>query len=122
MSIYRVHYDYFGARSELSRILLQELTFYSSGKQSEAFVQTRHGLMAGIEAMVREAQRSGEISTAESGHLIARNLFFTYSAAIRWWIAGPRPVVKTGLADLRRLLQLQMDGLAPHKLGRKRPA
>jgi AcrR family transcriptional regulator len=113
LAIYRCHYDYFGSKPELARILLQELTFYSSGKQAEAFLQTRRRLIDGIEAIVRGAQREGEIGSAEDAQFIARHLFFVYSAAIRWWIAGARPDVKAGLADLRRLLELQVRGLAP---------
>ena len=121
LALYRSHYEYFGSRPELSRILLQELTFYSSGKQAAAFLQTRRRLIAGIEAIVRGAQRGGEITADEDPQFIARHLFFVYSAAIRWWIAGPRPEVKTGLADLRRLLNLQVNGLAPAaNTGRKR--
>ncbi|MBI3372371.1 MAG: TetR/AcrR family transcriptional regulator [Betaproteobacteria bacterium] len=113
LAIYRCHYDYFGSKPELSRILLQELTFYSSGKQAEAFLQTRRRLIDGIEAIVRTAQRKGEIESAEDAQFIARHLFFVYSAAIRWWIAGARPDANAGLADLRRLLELQVRGLAP---------
>ena len=121
LALYRSHYEYFGSRPELSRILLQELTFYSSGKQAAAFLQTRRRLIAGIEAIVRGAQRAGEITADEDPQFIARHLFFVYSAAIRWWIAGPRPEVKAGLADLRRLLDLQVNGLAPAaNTGRKR--
>jgi AcrR family transcriptional regulator len=120
LAIYRRHYDYFGARPELSRILLQELTFYSSGKQSEAFLQTRRTLMSGIEDIVREAQRRGEITADEDAQFIARSLFFSYSAAIRWWIAGPRPNVQAGLEDLQRVLALQISGLAPAKAARKK--
>lgn len=123
MAIYRCHYDYFGSKPELSRILLQELTFYSSGKQAEAFLQTRRRLIDGIEALVRSAQREGAIESAEDAQFIARHLFFVYSAAIRWWIAGPRPNANAGLADLRRLLELQVSGLAPAaKRGKSRPS
>jgi AcrR family transcriptional regulator len=120
LSIYRHHYEYFGTRPELSRILLQELTFYSSGKQSEAFLQTRRRLMKGIEDIVRQAQRDGELTGTEDASFIARNLFFVYSAAIRWWISNPRPKVAAGLAELRRVLELQMTGLAPAAKKRKR--
>ncbi len=123
LALYRSHYEYFGSRPELSRILLQELTFYSSGKQAAAFLQTRRRLIAGIEAIVRGAQRGGEITADEDPQFIARHLFFVYSAAIRWWIAGPRPEVKAGLADLRRLLELQVNGLVPRtKRATSRPA
>lgn len=121
LALYRSHYDYFGSKPELSRILLQELTFYSSGKQAAAFLHTRRRLIDGIEAIVRSAQREGEIGSTEDAQFIARHLFFVYSAAIRWWIAGPRPEVKAGLADLRHLLELQVNGLAPAaRPGRKR--
>ncbi len=120
LSIYRHHYEYFGARPELSRILLQELTFYSSGKQSEAFLQTRRRLMKGIEDIVRQAQRDGKITGTEDASFIARNLFFVYSAAIRWWISNPRPKVAAGLEELRRVIELQMTGLTPAAPKRKR--
>jgi hypothetical protein len=43
--------------------------------------------------------------------VIARYVFFVYSASLRWWIAAPRPDPAKGVADLRRLLELQADGL-----------
>lgn len=113
LAIYRCHYDYFGSKPELSRILLQELTFYSSGKQAGAFLQTRRRLIDGITSIVRTAQREIEIESTEDARFIARHLFFVYSAAIRWWIAGRHPDPRAGIADLRRLLKLQVSGLAP---------
>jgi hypothetical protein len=62
---------------------------------------------------VRRAQRERRILATEEPAFIARHLFFVYSAAIRWWIAAPKPEVKQGLADLRRLLELQFSGLSP---------
>jgi Tetracyclin repressor-like, C-terminal domain len=84
LAIYRCHYDFFGSKPELSRILLQELTFYSS----EAFSQTRRRFIDGICAIVRSAQREGEIESTEDAQFIARHLFFVYSAAIRWWTSS----------------------------------
>jgi len=43
--------------------------------------------------------------------LIARHIFFVYSASLRWWIAAPQPDPAVGVADLRRLLKLQISGL-----------
>jgi hypothetical protein len=43
--------------------------------------------------------------------VIARLIFFVYSASLRWWIAAPRPDPERGIADLRRLLKLQIGGL-----------
>jgi hypothetical protein len=45
--------------------------------------------------------------------LVARHILFVYSASLRWWIAGPRLRPEKGVADLRRLLQLQFRELSP---------
>jgi AcrR family transcriptional regulator len=113
MAIGRCHYYYFAKNPVLSRILLQELVFYSSGKQAEAFHEIRRRLMDGIEKLVRSAQRKGQIRPGENPALIARHIFFTFSAAVRWWIANPRPNPRTGLEDLRRLFGLAIRGLQP---------
>jgi len=47
----------------------------------------------------------------EDPALVARYVFFVYSASLRWWIASPKPDPRTGIADLRRLLRLLVAGL-----------
>ena len=110
-SVFAVHYRWLAEKPALARILLQELTFYSSGKQAATFHSIRTRLMDGIEALVRHAQEKGEISSADKAALIARHAFFTYSASLRWWIAASQPDPEDGIRDLRRLLALQIDGL-----------
>jgi TetR/AcrR family transcriptional regulator len=113
MAVFACHYRRLGENHALSRILLQELTFYSAGKQAATFQDIRQRLIDGIEVLVRRAQHDGRILAREDPSLIARHLFFVYSAAIRWWITAPRPEVREGLAELRRLLELQFSGLSP---------
>ena len=113
MAIFRCHYDYFAKNPVLSRILLRELVFYSSGKQAEKFHEIRRRLMAAIEDLVREAQQARRIRPREDAPLIARHIFFTFSAAVRWWIATPHPNPRSGLKDLRKLIKLQIRGLQP---------
>ena len=114
IAVFRVHYRWLAGKPALARILLQELTFYSSGKQAATFLGIRKRLIDGIEALVRDAQRARRIGTREDAALIARYIFFVYSASLRWWIAAPRPEPGQGVADLRRLLELQADGLRQH--------
>ena len=111
LAVFRVHYRWLATKPALARILLQELTFYSSGKQAATFHGIRKRLIDGIEALVRKAQERREIRTKEKAALIARHVFFVYSASLRWWIATPRPDPETGVADLRKLIKLQIDGL-----------
>jgi len=102
VAVFRVHYRWFGAKPALARILLQELTFYSSGKQAATFQGIRRRLIDGIEQLLRRSRRFHEKDVEPA----ARHIFFVYSASLRWWIAAPRPDPAKGVADLRRLLQL----------------
>ena len=111
LAVFRVHYRWLATKPALARILLQELTFYSSGKQAATFLGIRRRLIDGLAALVRAAQRDRQIRSREDPALIARYIFFVYSASLRWWIAAPRPNPGKGVADLRRLLKLQADGL-----------
>ncbi len=122
MAVFGPHYRRLGENAALSRILLQELTFYSAGKQAATFQNIRARLIHGIELLVRRAQSARRIAAHEDPARIALLLFFVYSAAIRWWITAPRPEVKEGLAELRRLLELQFGGLAPAGGGRRTPS
>jgi AcrR family transcriptional regulator len=111
MAVFRVHYRWLASKPALARILLQELTFYSSGKQASTFLGIRKRLIEGLEQLIRAAQQAGKIAAREKPDVIARHMFFVYSASLRWWIAAPRPDPEKGVADLRRLLRLQFEGL-----------
>lgn len=115
LAVFRVHYRWLGAKPALARILLQELTFYSSGKQAATFLGIRKRLIDGIEGLIANAQQSRKVRADEKAAVIARHIFFVYSASLRWWIAAPRPYPERGVADLRRLLKLQFDGLSPRR-------
>jgi AcrR family transcriptional regulator len=111
LALSRRHYKFFAKNPALSRILLKELTFYSEGKQAAEFQRIRGRLLAGIEEVVRAAQREKQIRSEEDTPLIARHIFLVFAGALRWWIAGRRPDPAKGLADLKRLLELQIGGL-----------
>jgi AcrR family transcriptional regulator len=113
MAIFQRHYRYFGKDLAMSRILLKELVFYSEGKHASTFLQIRARLLSGIEMFVRSAQQERRILSKADSKIVARHLFFVFSAEIRWWIANTKPSTEAGLRDLRRLLELQITGLKP---------
>jgi AcrR family transcriptional regulator len=111
VAVFGVHYRWLATKPALARILLQELTFYSSGKQAATFLGIRGRLIDGIEELVGKAQAAKRIGAREKPALIARHIFFVYSASLRWWIVARKPRPGDGIADLRRLLRLQIGGL-----------
>jgi AcrR family transcriptional regulator len=119
IDIYKVHYEFFGKNPALSRILLKELIFYSEGKQAATFQEIRGRLVSGIENAVRTAQYKGRIRSREEPTVIARQIFFISSGALRWWIASLNPDPHEGILALRRLLELAVNGLHPPARGRR---
>ena len=122
IDIYGPHYQYFSKNPPLSRILLKELTFYSEGKQAATFHEIRERLISGIEKAVRTAQQEQRIRSKEDPAIVARHIFFVCSGAIRWWIARLNPSPRDGLAELRRLLELEVNGLQPAPVADGAPA
>jgi AcrR family transcriptional regulator len=121
IALCRLHFKFFARDPVLSRILLRDMTFYSEGKHAAEFQRIRGRLLSGIEAVVRAAQESGQIRSDEDPRLIARHIFLVFAGALRWWIANRRPNPSEGVADLKRLFELQINGLRPYvsKLNRR---
>ena len=80
---------------------------------SDKYYAERQRLFDFVEECVKEAQRNEVISASKDPVLIAKLFFFTYSAALRWWLATDKPKLETSIDELRPLFELQMSGLHP---------
>jgi AcrR family transcriptional regulator len=117
-SAFGVFYREFAANPTLSRILLQELTFYSHGRLAGDFQRSKRRTIGFIEQLVASAQREGRIHDAESSSFIALSIFFLYAGAVRYWIAADRPNPGKGIDELRRMLEIHLRGLTLSSRGR----
>ena len=116
-------YRLFGSEPILSRILLSEVYQHTPGFHLAEHIGIRDRFIRGLEEVVADAQASGEIASAESPELIARHIFFSYSAALRWWIgSSAQPDWRVGVRDFAEILRLQTAGLGlqPSKKKRQR--
>jgi AcrR family transcriptional regulator len=107
----RRHYEYFSKDVAISRLALKECRFIAPGRQAEAFDATKWRLLHAIEALVRTAQRKGEVEPTEDAATVGHLIFLVTSGAIHYWITGRFPEPSAGLAELRRLLELQFHGI-----------
>ncbi len=106
------NYRLFGSEPVLSRILLSEVLQHTPGLHLAEHIGIRDRFILGIQEVVAESQRTGELSSDAAAELIARNIFFSYSAALRWWLASSEhPEWRAGLRDFADLLKLQIAGL-----------
>jgi AcrR family transcriptional regulator len=67
LAVFAVHYRWLAEKPALARILLQELTFYSSGKQAATFHGIRKRLIDGIEQLVRKRQAASGSEPGTAG-------------------------------------------------------
>jgi hypothetical protein len=113
LSMVEQNYRLFGSEPVLSRILLSEVLQHTPGLHLAEHIGIRDRFIQGMAEIVAEAQRSGEIGSAENPQLIARHIFFSYSAALRWWLgASENPDWRAGMREFANVLKLQTCGLA----------
>jgi hypothetical protein len=117
-SAFGVFYREFAANPTLSRILLQELTFYSQGRLAGDFQRSKRRTIGFIEQLVASAQREGRIRADEDPSFIALSIFFLYAGAVRYWIAAERPNPRRGIDQLQRMLDIHLRSLTLTPQGR----
>jgi AcrR family transcriptional regulator len=113
MAAFTVYYRFFAQEPEFMRYVLRELTFYSTGRQSERFQTGREAIITGLEALVSDAKRRRQLRSTEKDRAIAQLIFGVYQAEIRRWLTGKSPKPAAGLARLRSMLRIVVDGLRP---------
>ena len=111
LAYFGAFYRFFAPQPELSRVVLREMTFYLKGRQAEQFQASCARMLQHLASFVSEARMAGQIESSEESGIIAQALLSTFASELRRWIAAGDPVLKDGLAKLRRMLMLQISGL-----------
>ncbi len=111
LTVAESHLQLLALEPELGRILLAEIDHASSGKHYLRHVEIRDRQQKRTEALVAEAQRSGELRCEMSAEVIARTLFFIYSSAGRAWINSDDPTWRTGLRQIAEVLDVVLKGI-----------
>jgi hypothetical protein len=87
------------------------MIFYDSGEQGKRFLAARERLIALSGEIVRAGITRGEISSADDADFIGWLVFSIYQAEVRRWLWMDKPVLRTGIARLRRAIVLFTNGL-----------
>lgn len=107
----RHFFEFYGQDKVLSRDVTREITFYTTGMQSERFQATRARTIECIAELVKGARERGEISAGEDDAFIAKTMFYLLAAEIRMWLADASENPEDGLNELMKRLHLLMHGL-----------
>lgn len=113
--VFRTHYEFFGRRPELSRLMLREMIFYDTGRQADRFLATRERVISLVGDIIKRAAEQGMVRTSEDTSFAGWVAFSIYGAELRRWLMTKSPDIEKGMAELQRALQLFLRGLVPSK-------
>lgn len=117
IEVFEPRYRYWGADPELALNALQELATRRNARPDPTShlahaYDRQYVLHERIAEMLRTQQRRGRIRPNEDPETIAKLLLLIYNAAVRGWLRRDEVVLEHGIAELRKLLQLAIDGCA----------
>jgi AcrR family transcriptional regulator len=107
IGIFRPRFAFWGADPALARHAVRETMALAYDGSTPPEVE----LEAGLVALVRANQTTGQLDAGVSPALIARVILDIYLSENRAWLASERPRVATGVRRLRDALALALRGV-----------
>jgi AcrR family transcriptional regulator len=116
MALFEPRYRYWVRDPEISAVALAETVSYRVDDipgETARFLRRRDAMIGKLADMVEAEQRAGRMGRPDDARTIALFIMGTYLAHVRFWLGENAPHVETGIARLRRQLNLAMTGLGP---------
>lgn len=112
LAIFRVFLEYMSETPQLSRYMMQQVTFMGTGvgDRIQAGLERTHQLLAKV---IAQAQADDLVSQDVAPLPAAELIFLIYRAEIRRCLAADPPVIADGVAALRRDFAILFDGMRP---------
>ncbi|WP_439361576.1 TetR/AcrR family transcriptional regulator [Bradyrhizobium sp. DASA03007] len=113
---FRPVYSAYAAEPDLFRTILRENVFHTTSPHAREFSRIRLETISHLRDLVSKARDAGEIMPYIDVDLAARTIFYLMFASVRWWLhATEKPSVEPGLAELRTMTALLLDGMKGSK-------
>ncbi|WP_310629361.1 TetR/AcrR family transcriptional regulator [Burkholderia cenocepacia] len=116
VAYFRPAFSAYAAEPDLFRILLGENVFHTNSSHAREFHRLREETMRHIRSLVEDARNAGEIKAYIDLDVAARTIFFLLFASVRLWICTDQPAVDAGLAEMRGMVALLIDGMRAPKV------
>lgn len=114
LAVFAPRYVYWAADPKLSSDALRVTISADGGEglgEPARFHARRHAIADEIAALIAEQQRAGRVRPNVDPKIAAWVIMSIYLAAVRLWLAEPAPNVESGIARLRALLAVALDGI-----------
>lgn len=109
IAFFRPFYEGYAKNLRLARTYLQ-INFFSGGMNTSTLQGHRAHKLRLIAEIIAIGQAEGMLRKDVSSATMAKQILYLHRAAVRAWIADEQPKVKDGLAELKKLLSLQIEG------------
>jgi len=118
MAFFGLRYRYWAKHPQISRPAVQATSDFLStnpdrGDETRRFYARRANIYALLADVVRRKQEQRDIGSQADPDLIAALFVTIYLTEVRRWLSQPAPKPSAGLASLRSLLTLAIEGLSP---------
>lgn len=125
---YRLHH----ASPAMARIILSEFLFFNVGKQARLHAEGVQLLKTELARRADLASARGELRATIAPADVAELAYIVFQGAVRAWVRAGADDLEAGLAALRRMLSLALDGVTArvdaavparaHRLAGSRPS
>lgn len=111
VGFFRPAYAAYAAEPELFRTILRENVFHTTSPHAREFHRIRAETIGYLRDLISQACNGGEIKPSIDVDLTARAVFCLFFSAVRWWICTDRPSVEPGVAEVRSMIALLLEGM-----------
>lgn len=113
-AFFQVFYERYAENLRLARTYLQ-INFFAEGMNTAALKVHRAHKRRLVATIVEMGQAQGSLRSDVPPETMAEQILLLHRAAVRVWIADDQPSVRRGLTNLKKILALQIEGLAARK-------
>jgi AcrR family transcriptional regulator len=111
IAFFEPYYEAYAKNVTLYRIILGQIFTSPVSAHAEKYELNRSLVVDAISELISRARANGECRSGPDLGLQARSFFYIYFGAVRFWLGQPRPQLTEGLAELRKMFELHLEGL-----------
>ncbi len=109
-------YAYWAPQPQIGRYALREITAYMLGRpdpgpESIRFRERVPVVIEGLAGVIARKQAAGQVHSAAPARLIADLIWGIYNTEVKFWLEQDKPKLREGVARLRDLFQIAIEGL-----------
>jgi hypothetical protein len=110
MFVFKARYQYYGANPALSRQILHVRVLARASVEVGRLEFRRNALISGLTTIVKMQQERGSIRVGRAT-AFARLFHSIFAAELRDWLSSSSPDFEKGLASLREMIAIAIEGV-----------